>query len=297
MGNRNPKAKTMTYDQAADRKDRGVAGLERMGNDEAADDLDSESVESFAERKHITLENAGQGKAFTFHGAFKSKEEARRKERQVGGFIETRKIDGEDRYIVMKERKSPNPPRRTGKSVQQERRRSRKNQHEGDTVTVGDAAKLYEEFHGEPPHEILTIMQRESRKNFTGLGKLVSLDLDAWGIVDFSADDGVIVASDPEGKQIYFLGGNQDLDEAIQYLKVPGAEKDFVNLGEVMEITYTTKKGFDGFEEIDYYHKFGEEDEAAGEPVRRPTLMFARLLRRMYLVGGGYQIKPEGITN
>jgi hypothetical protein len=42
-----------------------------------------------------------------FHGAFKSKADAKRKERQVHGFIQPRNIKGERRYVVMSQRKNP----------------------------------------------------------------------------------------------------------------------------------------------------------------------------------------------
>jgi hypothetical protein len=48
---------------------------------------------------------AGHGKKFDFHGSFKSKEEAVRKEQEVHGFIRERMIDGEMRYFVLTERK------------------------------------------------------------------------------------------------------------------------------------------------------------------------------------------------
>lgn len=44
---------------------------------------------------------AGKGKRFNFHGAFKRKEDAKRKEKQVGGFIKTIKVRGHTRYSVM----------------------------------------------------------------------------------------------------------------------------------------------------------------------------------------------------
>lgn len=44
---------------------------------------------------------AGKGKKFDFHGAYKLKSAARIKEREVGGFIEERMIDGEKRYVVL----------------------------------------------------------------------------------------------------------------------------------------------------------------------------------------------------
>lgn len=44
---------------------------------------------------------AGKGRRFVFHGAFKSKADAKRKERAVGGFVRAKSIRGHRRYIVM----------------------------------------------------------------------------------------------------------------------------------------------------------------------------------------------------
>lgn len=41
------------------------------------------------------------GKRVVFHGAFKSKADAEKKERHVGGFIKTSTIRGSRRYVVM----------------------------------------------------------------------------------------------------------------------------------------------------------------------------------------------------
>jgi hypothetical protein len=48
---------------------------------------------------------AGHGKKFDFHGSFKSKAAAVIKEKEVGGFIRERKIEGVTRYFVLTERK------------------------------------------------------------------------------------------------------------------------------------------------------------------------------------------------
>ena len=45
---------------------------------------------------------AGQGRKFTFHGAFDRKEDAKREEKKVHGFIRRAKIRGHLRYVVMK---------------------------------------------------------------------------------------------------------------------------------------------------------------------------------------------------
>lgn len=48
---------------------------------------------------------AGRGRKFTFHGAFKSKKKAVRKEHAVGGFIRKKRIRGHTRYVVMRGRR------------------------------------------------------------------------------------------------------------------------------------------------------------------------------------------------
>lgn len=47
---------------------------------------------------------AGKGKKVKFHGAFASKEDAKRKEKSVGGFIREITVRGHRRYAVMTSR-------------------------------------------------------------------------------------------------------------------------------------------------------------------------------------------------
>jgi hypothetical protein len=47
---------------------------------------------------------AGTGKKFNFHGSFALKEKAAEKEKEVGGFIVERQVDGKTRYFVLTER-------------------------------------------------------------------------------------------------------------------------------------------------------------------------------------------------
>jgi hypothetical protein len=61
-----------------------------------------------AEQRDFTwrlLSMAGVGKKFEFHGAFASKEDAVKKEQEVGGFIRERVIHGKIRYFVLTEKK------------------------------------------------------------------------------------------------------------------------------------------------------------------------------------------------
>jgi hypothetical protein len=65
------------------------------------------------------------GKKVVFHGAFKSKADAEKKERQVGGFIRPSTMRGSRRFVVMSEKpagaqrkKVPGPGRRPNPGVQ-----------------------------------------------------------------------------------------------------------------------------------------------------------------------------------
>ena len=107
-------------------------------------------------------------------------------------------------------------------------------------------------------------------------------------MLEFEKGKQPIVATDSNGKRIYFIGGDQDLS------RVPDAEKvakDLYDLGEVRKIAYFTRKKFDQFKPFTYVHDFGEEGG------RKPRLMFDRGRKQMYLSGGDYKIKNEGIVN
>jgi hypothetical protein len=157
---------------------------------------------------------------------------------------------------------------------------------------------MFQKFHGRKSTTIEEVKERQNyRKTMSGLGVLMFLRTDLtqeWngkGVgLTFSEDDKVIVASDPAGNQIYFLGGNQDVTGILPRRGVQG-NKDFIDLGECDVIIYTADKDFDNFEEKDYQHEFGEE---SGE---RPRLMFDRLNQQLYLIGGAYEVKREGIVN
>ena len=57
-------------------------------------------------RRKRRTHRAGKGKRFTFHGAFSTKADAKRKERSegTGAFIRRVKIKGHFRYVVMRQR-------------------------------------------------------------------------------------------------------------------------------------------------------------------------------------------------
>lgn len=172
----------------------------------------------------------------------------------------------------------PNPKRKAAK------RRRGKN--------PADAAKaLYEKFHGRPStratdHQVA----RHYHAHLAELGKLL------WLVVKLPTGKskllfkGVTLASSEDGGQLYFVGGDQSIDLRRVGL-AKDLPKDHVALGEAIQIGYHTKKGFHNFEPIDYFHKFGEEGG------RRPVLHYDVNSKLLYLTGGSYQVRPEGIVN
>ena len=156
------------------------------------------------------------------------------------------------------------------------------------------AAALYESFHGKTPKEILEMQESDAaRHTYTALGDLQELVMDAPAgkvKIGFSNADAVKVASAPGGKQLYLLGGNQNIDAQLGSFGSDPA-KDFVELGAAVQITYRARKSMDDFTLVDYWHKLGEE---TGEP---PYAFYDRLKRRIFLAGGRYRVEAPGIIN
>jgi hypothetical protein len=155
------------------------------------------------------------------------------------------------------------------------------------------AAELYESFHQRPHNrEIDYEIEERYHSQLAELGWLVELRiLDAaseWETpLKFSRSNGsrVQVTATADGSNIYFVGG----DQSVPTEGLSG--KDYVTLGECTSITYHTVKGFHDFAPTDYEHDFGEE---TGE---LPTLNYDRLNKRLFLIGGDFFVKPEGIVN
>lgn len=157
-----------------------------------------------------------------------------------------------------------------------------------------EADRIYEEFHGEPSdEEIFAEEEIRMRQNLGVLGRLVQIVCEcvtgqAYKI-NFGED--VFLCASSDGKQLYIVGGDQSLDlEAMGFSKEQSS-KDKVFIGSAQQVTYRTRKHFDGFEEIDYVHDFGEDGGVL------PALVYDRLNQVIEFAGGDYEIKPEGIVN
>jgi hypothetical protein len=173
-----------------------------------------------------------------------------------------------------------------------------------------DAASLYETFHGSPSEHVTEYITDEfERTHFAELGDLIELKvetttgklapLNAPDPADSDIESIVKLASSPDGKQLYFIGGDQEIDvEALGF----GERdiRDHMVIGLVCEFTYRTQKKFDNFEDIDYYHETGEETKVKrvfDDFRRKPTLLYNPIDRTMKLAGGLYEVKDVGVVN
>lgn len=166
-------------------------------------------------------------------------------------------------------------------------KRKRRNNSEAEA-----ARALTEAFHGRPMRSVREVTERyETPTQLADLGRLVLLDVrTSQGRVDLGRGGNVRVAATGDGRNLYFVGGNQTLDLAQLGLGhvLP---RDYVPLGKVRKIVYFTSKDFHNFEPVEYVHKFGEE---GGEP---PDLVYDTRNRKLLLVGGSYEVRREGIVN
>lgn len=155
------------------------------------------------------------------------------------------------------------------------------------------AAEMYEAFHGKPPASAKTYRREiEYQDKLAELGKLLRLDVECpGGDVELDFTGPVKLCCEPSGKQLYIIGGNQAIDLETLPMGAADIEKDHVTLGPCTFVVYMTAKGFHDFEPTEYGHEFGEE---GGE---LPTLNYDRMNRLLYLTGGSYRVKPEGIVD
>jgi hypothetical protein len=160
------------------------------------------------------------------------------------------------------------------------------------------AVRLFQKFHGKDPKGIAEA-QRSAviREDYTAVGKLVALCMDDYGWPDRKITnewdklpaitfekDGVTLASSPNGRQLYFIGGRQNLDACLEDFEGVDPSKDFIDLGEVFVIVYEARKSHNNFEPTDWVHQLG------GKNQERPRLMYDKLKKEMFLAGGEYFI-------
>lgn len=177
-----------------------------------------------------------------------------------------------------------------GRRKHNPKRRGRRKNQETSDVDLKRAEQMYGSFHGRPPrgHEVVEQV-RVLPSALADCGRMVELEVRRPGVRDTLEFNGtgVRVGTTGDGGQLYFVKG----DQAIDLAGIPHKGKDHVDLGTAHKIVYLTSKDFHNFEPSEYVHRFGEEDGT------RPTLHYDVRSKRLYLTGGNYQVKREGIVN
>jgi len=158
------------------------------------------------------------------------------------------------------------------------------------------SAALYETFHQKAPERI---DEYEEHVHYHGwlaeLGEmrevkvdLVYLDPPKQATIEF--EPGTKLGCSENGRQLYLVGGDQSLDlEALGFSRE--WIRDFMLIGVLSELTYRTKKGFDQFQTIDYYHEVGED---TGD---LPVLAYDNMNQQLMIIGGKYNVEYNGIVN
>ena len=169
-----------------------------------------------------------------------------------------------------------------------------------------DAAQMYEKFHGKPSTgEVAVEEQVHEHEHLATLGVLINMvvatlsgfeatiglpekEAAKLSFDESTADpDAMYLATNEEGTQLYIVGGDQSLD--LSALKMADFERDDMVVGQLLELTYRTKKKFDAFKLVDYYHELGEE---TGDI---PLLRYEPRSEHLYISGGKYKIKKPMI--
>jgi hypothetical protein len=164
------------------------------------------------------------------------------------------------------------------------------------------AAEVFEEFHGFPSSEIVTVSKKvHHHAHLAALGTLVELDV--WGV------DGIghkikgfkdaLLACNETRDQLFVEGGDQRIN-----LKDFGIRKphETETLGRVTNIGYRTNKthlGDEGGNAV-YVHRFRAINKAGKHVVvkmtREPDLIYDVRNEQLLFSGGSYEILREGIN-
>lgn len=187
------------------------------------------------------------------------------------------------------------------KAIAQAKEQLAKGNPDGEEIAETEqAVQLYREFHGKDPKEIIEAQRSTAmRLDYVALGELLGVapyveglripspehwDDGGYPVLKF---DGVKLASNAAGTQLYAIGGEQDLADVLDEF---GADptKDVLDLGEIAYVTYRARKSLNNFEETEWTHVFDEP---------RPVLGFDQLKREIFFAGGRYEVNAPGIEH
>jgi len=130
--------------------------------------------------------------------------------------------------------------------------------------------------------------------DYAMLGKVLTLYVKprTGGQVQTITLHGVIAVADQTARQIYFVGGDQDVSAGLSVFGAIEIRPGIYELGQATRIDYRQRKEHVEHPDQDAWrHSFGEETGV------RPVMLFDARNKRLLLEGGEYVIRQEGIVN
>jgi hypothetical protein len=164
------------------------------------------------------------------------------------------------------------------------------------------AAKVYEDFHGFEPTEVVTVSKEvHHHAHLASLGELVQLDV--WGVDGkghkITGFKDALLACNETRDQLFIEGGDQAINLADFGIRKPHETE---TLGRVTNIGYQTNKthlGDEGGEAV-YVHRFRATNQNGKHVVvkmtREPDLIYDVRNEQLLFSGGSYEILREGIN-
>lgn len=175
---------------------------------------------------------------------------------------------------------------------------------------LADAEALYQEFHGRDPQEVVELQRSAAvRSTYVACGPLLAIGIftpgmklpspthwDEYPAIDFSRGvkengdlkpDGVMLSANPEGTQLYAIGGDQNLDDCLDDFDVD-TSKDLIALCDAAYVVYFDEKPHTGFQGVEYMHEFDQP---------RPVIGYDRLNKQIFFVGGRYEVKGNWLEH
>ena len=152
------------------------------------------------------------------------------------------------------------------------------------------AADVYEEFHGRPSSEVVTVTEKiHYHKNLAALGELRTLIVQArdGAKVTLSRFKKAILCTNEAKNQLFVRGGDQSVD--LQSFGIRTAH-EIETLGRVVELAYFTTKdhlGDEGGTAL-YFHVAGETNENGKRKMAGwgPDLIYHTVDERLEFSGG-----------
>jgi len=161
------------------------------------------------------------------------------------------------------------------------------------------AAAIREEFTGRPSERyFVQDVAGMPAGDYAQLGELLALYVKPVSggqrqQIDFRQGERPILLCDETRRQLYFLGGEQDVSGALPAFGVHHATgTEEILLGSLRRIDYKQRKEQAEQPELDEWrHELGEESHVF------PDLYFDPVHTRLVVRGGEYEVRPEGIVN